>query len=305
MGENKLLDCDSKSKKEDESRWVCFARSTILSFIITFGCCVFGLVYLYYKQLFFNLNNNGNDVKNTIFPTDSNNFFPESYFKDNKNKSGGSKCYTQTNKNINLTIFPYNLPENTTNRNFENWFANTIYESSKLNNKIWNGVFGILASWGNNSKIVDVIFLLIGWIFTLIFLCVSFVINIFTPWYGIIKSRNYFNDNSWINILVCVLSLLFGYPFILTFFYMIYYPLKLLYILSLKPFLDDSETIINIIKCNSSIIAYMLTLLIVVFGWNHLSLTVASIMTFVWILLFIKDFYNYLNTTFIIQNKEK
>ena len=86
---------------------------------------------------------------------------------------------------------------------------------------------------------------------------------------------------------------------------MIYYPLKLLYILSLKPFLDDSETIINIIKCNSSIIAYMLTLLIVVFGWNHLSLTVASIMTFVWILLFIKDFYNYLNTTFIIQNKEK
>ena len=74
----------------------------------------------------------------------------------------------------------------------------------------------------------------------------------------------------------------------------------MLYSLTLKPFIDNTEEIINISKCNSTIIAYLLTLLIVIFGWNHLSLTVASIMTFMWLLLFIKDIYNYLNISFTL-----
>ena len=61
----------------------------------------------------------------------------------------------------------------------------------------------------------------------------------------------------------------------------------------------------NIVKCNSTLLAYLFTLLIVIFGWSHLSLTVASIMSAVWLLLFIKEITNYINITFSFRDKNK
>ena len=298
MGKNKIS-CDPENKKEDESRWLCFTKSSIKAICITTIFCIMGLAYIYYRELFTVINNDKKHLN--PFSTDIEDYFPSSYYSSTSNTQlgGNGKCKSTTNRNIILTTFPYNLPKKKFEYTFNEWFANTIYEASSLNNKILDGFLKGLANLGNN-KFIDIIYLLFGWFFTLLFFVFSFLLNMVTPIIALYNSFDKFDKNLAWKIPIGILSIIFGYPIILMIFFIIYYPFKMLYSLTLKPFIDNTEEIINISKCNSTIIAYLLTLLIVIFGWNHLSLTVASIMTFMWLLLFIKDIYNYLNISFTL-----
>ena len=305
MPENKL-NCESITKEDDESRWLCFTRSTIMSFLITLFSCFFGLVYLYYKNLYFEIKNTGdtefelNDFN--PFPTHEKMFFPNKYFDDKSNiQEGGNstyKCSVPINKSIDLTSFPYNLPNKETEFSFKNMFAHFIYETSKMNNLIYGGVISNLIKFGDN-KLINIMLLLFGWLIGLILFVSSIPINIFVPIYSYIVSLTKFSSSKLWQILTGIGGFLLGIPFIVGVFGMFYYPFKLLYKLSFKPYFDQPAKIIDIITCNRTIIAYLLTSIIVSFGWSHLSLTVASVMSAVWFLLFVKELYYYFKYKFI------
>ena len=102
--------------------------------------------------------------------------------------SGGS-CSSNIKKNINLnlqfTSFPYNLPKKETEVSFENWFANTIFRNTSINNTILNGAFNGLAGVGH-SKFINLLYLIFGWLITAIFLVISGATNSVLSLYSII-----------------------------------------------------------------------------------------------------------------------
>ena len=301
MGENKLLDC-STSKKEDESRWVCFARSSIISTILTLICCLIGAVYIYYVDMVITNTSEGSN-ENIPFPTITNNFFSKLYTAESTN--GGGSCSSNIKKNINLnlqfTSFPYNLPKKEKEVSFENWFANTIFRNTSINNKILNGAFNGLAGVGH-SKFINLLYLIFGWLITAIFLVISCASNsvLLLPLYSIIKALGDpgLFTAGWANVLIGIIIFITGfYPIILITSSLLYYPMKLFFYLTLIPYITNHKAMIDIFKCNSTVIAYLLTFGIIISGWSHLSLTVASIMTGVWFLLLSKDILHNLTST--------
>ena len=151
-----------------------------------------------------------------------------------------------------------------------------------------------------HSKFINLLYLIFGWLITAIFLVISGATNSVLSLYSIIKALGDpgLFTAGWANVVIGIIIFITGfYPIILITSSLLYYPMKLFFYLTLNPYITNHKAMIDIFKCNSTVIAYLLTFGIIISGWSHLSLTVASIMTGVWFLLLSKDILHNLTLT--------
>jgi hypothetical protein len=226
-----------------------------------------------------------------LISTDERNFFEEKYFdtttKSNTQQGGTTSC-NATNSNTydrKYSLFPYFLPKLRSEKTFENWFAQTIYKTTSFHNKYQAGNFNVIPKNKN-----DFMIFIFGGTALTIGGCFFSIITAFLSVYYLFTSMNPFlSTKLWFNILIGIISwftlcpALFGAC-------LVYYPLK--YILkTLYPLFFDTIGLIDIVKCNISSLAYVLTLIMVVSGWKHLSVIVAALMTLMWFGMGISDLY--------------
>jgi len=303
MGKTNI--CDTRTKKDDESRWICFFKTLVWPFIITILSWYCGIVIMYY------INNTANFK--SIFSTKDTDYFtkPGFFDKEQKGQPGqqgqqgqqggqdGFKCNAPKNKNIDLgkyASFPYFLPDKNSEHTFVNWFAHTIFKTTTFYNSFYSGFFKWI-SGHRDSSLYNLSLLFGGGI------VVNFILMFFTffssglvvLYYYFTTMNPYLYSSFWsLGGLGACISFLLGYPILLAIICIIYYPLKLCF-LFLNPLIDDPNMIIDIIKCYITPIAYALTLIMVVNGWYHLSANVASIMNLMWCGMLVKDIYASLN----------
>lgn len=303
MAKNKI-NCNSK-KKDNESRWICFFKSLLWPFIITLISCFLGVTHIYYI----------NNVKNfeNLFSTEKKDFFTkpgffESNKKNNESTTGGSNynCYktSKIDKDIDISkyaSFPYFLPDKDNEQTFVNWFSNIIFENTVVINKWLSGFYNDLNK-KKDSAIKNFIILFLGGVISVGFLFLSGIVaSIGGTLYNIFNTiKKYSNNIGW--QIFAYIFLFLPVLIVIVPFSAVYYTLKYLFIALINPLIENPEMVIDIIKCNITPIAYLLTLIMVVSGWVHLSVIVAAIMTIIWSGMLISDLSKFVNLTL---NKNK
>ena len=301
MSKNKNENYNNK-KSPDQSNWILFFKNLLWPFIILIVVLYLGLVQIYYMN---------NILKLTeLLGTKEEHFFVKSYLdKDSKpgSKPGNNSITPQnggdTNKRFSCVVntkkesgmrhalFPYFLPKLKSEQSIENWFAQTIYNITCIHNSFMAGIYE--NSWNQGGWFLSLFYLTFGgWVYFFVGILFSLLIGLGMPWYILFKNLNpFFSSKLWVNILVGIISFFTICPG-LSSACMIYYPMKF-FLKILQPLLSDINGFTHIIKCNITYISYILTFIMVVNGWFHLSVFVAALMTVMWLGMGISDIYNY------------
>lgn len=287
-------------KKPDESRWIEFFKSLLWPFIITFILCYIGIGHIYYMHSL--------EKFNDIFGTEINKYFLAEYSRpEDSSTKGGSDKFTcsykkSDNKNVNIDFksFPYFMPKKENEKTLANWFARNIGRLTSFNNNIKKGIYQELNK-NKESSFFNLLILIAGVIITGFHFVLDFVTSLyslFSYWFTDKPA-----DISKVKLFIVILfSIILVIPAVSFTCSLLYYPLRTLYLTLLEPIITDPEMVIDIVKCNITPIAYLLTLIMVVSGWKHLSVIVAAIMTIVWLGMLISDLTTFANITL---NKSK
>jgi hypothetical protein len=187
------------------------------------------------------------------------------------------------------------MPKSKNENTLANWFARNIGTLTSFNNNIKKGIYQGLHK-NKKSSFFNLLILFGGVSINVI----HFVLDVVTSVYSLFSY--WFTDEpadiSKVQLFIVILfSIIPVIPALSFTCSLLYYPLRTLYLTLLEPIITDPEMVIDIVKCNITPIAYLLTLIMVVSGWRHLSLIVAAIMTIVWLGMLISDLTAFANIT--------